>query len=251
MVATMISGSTAKVISARRQSILSMMTTIPASTKMSSKIATTPEVNISLSASTSVVTRVTRRPTGLRSKKPMCMRLQVAEDLAAQVKHDLLPGPLHEVGLQEFQEESENQQADVHGADLRDADQRLRTQEAVEKAVAAARRGGRQVFVDGDLGEVGADHVGGGLQHDGHQRNRHLPLVRTQVAQQPLHQPAVVGFSQDLFFVDIGRHLSLGYQTRLGRLRMEKVLAIRDRIESSAGLTQARLQLAADLGVQP
>ena len=35
--------------------------------------AKTPEVNISLMASTSVVSRVTRRPTGLRSKKPMCI----------------------------------------------------------------------------------------------------------------------------------------------------------------------------------
>ncbi len=148
--------------------------------------------------------------------------LQVAKDLAAQVKHDLLPGPLHEVGLQEFQEESKNQQADVHAADLRDADQRLRAQEAVEKAV-AARRVGRQVLVHGDLGEVGADHVGGGFQHDGRQRKRHLPFVRPQVAQQPLHQPAVIGLSQDLFFVDVGRHLPLGYQTRWGRLRMEKV----------------------------
>ena len=35
---------------------------------------TTPEVNISFSASTSLVSRVTRRPTGLRSKKLTCMR---------------------------------------------------------------------------------------------------------------------------------------------------------------------------------
>ena len=61
------SGSTAKVISASRQLMLSMMTRIPANTKMSSKIETTPAVNISFSASTSLVTRVTSRPTGFLS----------------------------------------------------------------------------------------------------------------------------------------------------------------------------------------
>ena len=53
-----ISGSTAKVISASFQFMRSMNQTIPASTKTSSKIDTTPEVNISFNASTSdVVTR--------------------------------------------------------------------------------------------------------------------------------------------------------------------------------------------------
>ena len=66
------SGSTAKVISASRQFMFSMMTRMPSSTKMSSKMETTPAVNISFSASTSLVTRVTSRPTGLRSKKAMC-----------------------------------------------------------------------------------------------------------------------------------------------------------------------------------
>ena len=67
-------GSTRKAISASRQLIRSMTPTIPASTKTSSKMETTPEVNMSFSASTSVVTRVTRRPTGLRSKKAMSIR---------------------------------------------------------------------------------------------------------------------------------------------------------------------------------
>ena len=40
---------------------------IPASVKMSPKTATTPAVKSSLSTSTSLVTRVISRPTGLRS----------------------------------------------------------------------------------------------------------------------------------------------------------------------------------------
>ena len=60
-------GSTANVISASFQFMHSMIPRIPTSTNRSSKIDTTPEVNISFNASTSVVTRVTRRPTGFLS----------------------------------------------------------------------------------------------------------------------------------------------------------------------------------------
>ena len=61
------SGSTAKATSARRQFIDSITIMIPASVKTSPKIDTTPDVNMSLMTSTSVVTRVISRPTGLRS----------------------------------------------------------------------------------------------------------------------------------------------------------------------------------------
>ena len=50
--------------------------------------------------------------------------LQVAEDLAAQVEHDLLAGPLHGVGLQEFEQVGDEQRAEVEQADLRDAGHR-------------------------------------------------------------------------------------------------------------------------------
>ena len=120
-VATTINGSTAKVISASFQFMHSMMARIPASTKRSSKIDTTPEVNISFNASTSVVTRVTSRPTGFLSKKRHVHALQMPEDLAAQIEHHLLPGPLHEVGLQEFKNEGEDQQPEIDARDLRDA----------------------------------------------------------------------------------------------------------------------------------
>jgi hypothetical protein len=33
--------------------------------------------------------------------------LQMPEDLAAQIKHHLLPGPLHVIGLEKFKEEAE------------------------------------------------------------------------------------------------------------------------------------------------
>ena len=66
-VITTITGSTENVSSARRQSIIVSTTMMPTSVNTSPKIATTPDENISLRTSTSVVTRVMRRPTGVRS----------------------------------------------------------------------------------------------------------------------------------------------------------------------------------------
>ena len=47
-----------------------MMTTMPTRRTRSPTALSAPEANISLMASTSLVTRVTSRPTGVRSKKP-------------------------------------------------------------------------------------------------------------------------------------------------------------------------------------
>ncbi len=62
-----INGSTEKATSASRQSIHSITPMMPASVNRSPKTVTTPDVKRSLSTSTSDVTRVIRRPTGLRS----------------------------------------------------------------------------------------------------------------------------------------------------------------------------------------
>ena len=61
------SGRTEKATSASRQSITISTIMMPSSVKTSPKIDTTPAVNRSLRTSTSVVTRVISRPTGLRS----------------------------------------------------------------------------------------------------------------------------------------------------------------------------------------
>src|SRR5262249_36161635 len=78
--------------------------------------------------------------------------LQMAEDLAAQVEHDLLTGPLHEVGLQVLEREAEHQQADVESADLRDADQGFIAEETIDRSLEAGD--GREVTVDDDMREV-------------------------------------------------------------------------------------------------
>ena len=61
-------GRTANVTRASRQSMTSMAIMMKATVNTSPKIVTTPEVNISFRTSTSLVSRVIRRPTGFRSK---------------------------------------------------------------------------------------------------------------------------------------------------------------------------------------
>ena len=62
-----ISGSTEKATMASRQFIHSITTMMPTSVNTSPNTVITPEVNKSLMTSTSEVTRVMSRPTGLRS----------------------------------------------------------------------------------------------------------------------------------------------------------------------------------------
>ena len=59
--------------------------------------------------------------------------LQVAENLAAQIEHHHLAGPLHEVSLQIIEQEAEDDQPDVHGRDLGNADIGIGAQERVER----------------------------------------------------------------------------------------------------------------------
>ena len=116
--------------------------------------------------------------------------LQMAKDLAAQIEHHLLPGPLHDVGLGELKQEAGQQQADVHPRDLRDTGQGARTEPAIQQRMRLGVAG--EVLVDGNFGEVRPQNVGARLQHDRHQRHRDLPAIRVQIRQQALHQPGIV-----------------------------------------------------------
>ncbi len=131
--------------------------------------------------------------------------LQMAEDLAAKVEHDFLAGPLHEVGLQVFEQETEEHESDVEGGDLRDADQCVAAEETVERGVQAFDRS--KVAIDDEAGQVRAEDVGANFQEDGGQGNRRLPLVGLQIPKQPLHKAAVVGFSEYFLFL-VGGHSS-------------------------------------------
>ena len=125
--------------------------------------------------------------------------LQVLEDLHAQVEHHLQPGQLHAVGLQEIDGEGGQQGEQVQRRNLRQPCGRVGAQPGIEEGGLARR--GRQVAVDGHLGQEGADRLQPGVQQDGQEAERHQRLVRAQVGQQPLHQPRVVRLPQDFFLV--------------------------------------------------
>ena len=107
----------------------------------------------------------------------------MAKNLAAQIEHHLLAGPLHEICLQELEQKTEDQQSYIDGRDLRDPGDGARAQPTPYAGDIALSR--RQVAINCHLGEIGTEHVGERLQDDRNQRNRHLPAVGTQIVQQP------------------------------------------------------------------
>src|SRR5689334_1153472 len=120
--------------------------------------------------------------------------LEMTEDLAAQIEHNLLPGPLHVVDLREFQDEDGQLDAEVDGSDLCNAVEGVRAEEAVEEPVRRAFVP-HQVLVDRSFRKVGANDVCTRLEHNRDQREYHLPAVWAEIRQQPLHQAAVICFS--------------------------------------------------------
>ena len=69
--------------------------------------------------------------------------LQMAENLAAQIEHYFLAGPLHVVGLQILEQEAEDEQANIDPCDLRDASERLRARVTPEAGVCSPWTGAR------------------------------------------------------------------------------------------------------------
>src|SRR5665213_262571 len=134
-------------------------------------------------------------------------RLDVAEDLRTEVEHDLLAGPLHDVGLQELEEEGERERAEVQQANFGDARGRVR---AEAQAKPGKYTGGREVSVYRDLDEVGAGDSGGGVQQDRGERNADLQLVGTQVFDEPAHEVAVVDLADYVVVLLFGGRGRLG-----------------------------------------
>ena len=112
--------------------------------------------------------------------------LKVLVDLGAQVEHDALPRHLEHPGLEVFERERSDEDAEE--------DQRNPVQ-----PLQIARR---DVAIDGELHDVGLRQLKDRRRDDRRERNRDVHGVRPQVAQQPAHQPGIVGFAEDLFFVD-------------------------------------------------
>ena len=111
--------------------------------------------------------------------------LEFRKDLGAQVVHDPLSQPGGQQSLRVLEDEAQHD-----GRKEKDG------QEG-ELAPVSLRDG----LVEGDLGQVGADDREPGRQHEKEHGSRHLKRVGPQVAEQPGHQPRVVGLAEDLLFV--------------------------------------------------
>src|SRR5215468_2138968 len=121
--------------------------------------------------------------------------LKMAEYLAAQIEHHLLAGPQHEVGLGVFEDKAGGQRAYVHQRNLADTHHGLGTEKGIQEAVRLVGSS-REVFIDCNLGEIWANNVSSGFEDDGNEGDYNCPFVWTEIAQEPLHQPAVIRFTQ-------------------------------------------------------
>jgi hypothetical protein len=144
--------------------------------------------------------------------------LQMAKDLGAHVVHDLLPGPLHEIGLRELKDVGEAESADVDEGDLGDTGGGRCTEMAAEPGGVTgnyARGVVRHVAVNGDLGEVRSEDVRYRLEDDSDERDAGLPFVWAQIFEQAAHEPAVIRLADDIFFVGGGFVIRLFLRTGL------------------------------------
>ena len=92
--------------------------------------------------------------------------LQVAKNLFAQVEHNLLAGPLHQVGLYKFHDVAEQQRAKINGGNLSDASVGVGAEIAAEPRMIRLAGVGH-VPIHGDHRQVRPHHVGKGFQRDG------------------------------------------------------------------------------------
>jgi len=122
--------------------------------------------------------------------------LQVTEDLAAKIEHDLLAGPLHHVGLRKFEYVGKKQCTEVEAADLGNAGHGSRAKMAREPGELGRWRIGH-VGVDRDLYQVGTHHVGGSFEKDGESGEPGLQFVGFEISKETAHQASVVGLAGD------------------------------------------------------
>ena len=116
---------------------------------------------------------------GVAIVEPQVQPLQVRVQLHPQVVHDALAGQLHHPGLHVLEREGAGQDRQV---DPRDVHQ-------------SAQVAGGDVRVDDQLGQVRRRQLQHRVRDDGRKRHQHRSPVRAQIAQQPPHEAAVVGFA--------------------------------------------------------
>ena len=95
---------------------------------------------------------------GIAVEKAYVHALNMAENLAAHVEHDLLSGPLHQVGLHELQQVAEHQRAQVDAGDLCDPHHGIGAQPAGPRRRVQGGPCGH-VAIDGNFRQIGAEHI--------------------------------------------------------------------------------------------
>ena len=202
-------GSTANVSNASFQFTYSITTMMLRSVKKSPKIATTPEEKRSFSTSTSVVTRVTSRPTGLRSKKAISSRCKWRKICLRRSYITFCP-----TNCMANDCENSSRKLSKHGrkeereGNLGDAHHGIAAQKMREEGwkVLAAR--GIQVAVHFHFHQVRRDGLKHSVKERGDEREQRHPPIRTKVLEQSPHQPRVVRFTDDLVFLVTSCHNS-------------------------------------------
>ena len=137
--------------------------------------------------------------------------LHVAEDVAAKIEHDLLPDPLHEIRLNEFEQVLQTEDGDIDFGQLGDSVPWVGRQPPPDPG---GRSAGlvHHVQVDADFHQVGAGHVGQRLESDRNRGDRRLQPVGLQIMSQPPDQDRIVDLAYGVFI--------LLADLRLGPLRL-------------------------------
>ncbi len=147
--------------------------------------------------------------------------LHVAEDVAAQVEHDFLAGPLHQVCLNELEEirrdlGDQEDQCESSNARYRVSGQ-MSKKEGGRSAFVTQDRGARAAFsrgkvaVDADHHEVWPRDIAHGFQRDGDGGDCRLQPVRAQVMSEALDKAGVV---------DLANRIFIGFWTRIAVARI-------------------------------
>ena len=133
----------------------------------------------------------------MRIEEPHMQPLHMAEDVAAQVEHDLLPDPLHEVDLDKLERVRQAERREVEPCKLRDALPGVGRETAREPRSCDAGFAAH-VTIDANLDEEWPDHIAERLERDRDRRDECLHPVGLDVRAEPADQLRVVDLANGI-----------------------------------------------------
>ena len=170
-----------------------MMPTIQITMTKSDARVITPEANISCSTSTSVVMRVTRRPTGITVEVAHRQLLHVGKNRHAQIRQTALRHQHGKIILGKNGDRFADQGGEKTQHDG------LQAQEILA----------RDVLIDADFHQIGLRQAEGLLQRQEQQAQVKKPFVRDDEIPETADQPEIVSFAEDFFLLRCFGHLDL------------------------------------------